>query len=166
MPALGIGARSSASSTHFYCAPCHIVGAERLVRIALLSGEEEGQLSMLELRDLREQTSIFKSVAPYIPGAQYNYSGDGPPEELAAVWCQANCSIRWECTAGRGLKLRFGARGDSGEVRMYWAARSQNTPDYCRTGFTSCSKILRQSLFEFQVLLHTHRVNLQKECGS
>jgi putative ABC transport system permease protein len=39
---------------------------------------------MLELKDLRE-TNVFESVAPYMPGAQYNYSGDGPPEELSAV---------------------------------------------------------------------------------
>jgi putative ABC transport system permease protein len=40
---------------------------------------------MLELKDLREQAPIFESVAPYVPGAQYNYSGDGPPEELAST---------------------------------------------------------------------------------
>src|SRR5215510_7737787 len=52
--------------------------ADRLVRIATLRDKEEGRLPMLELKGLRERTQIFNSVAPYIPGAQYNYSGDGP----------------------------------------------------------------------------------------
>jgi predicted permease len=85
--ALGIGVNTAIFSfvNALLLRPLPYRDAERLVRVASLRGKEEGRLSMLELRDLREQTSIFESVAPYIPGAQYNYSGDGPPEELAAV---------------------------------------------------------------------------------
>jgi hypothetical protein len=40
---------------------------------------------MLELKDMREQTSSFEQIGAYIPGAQYNYSGDGAPEEFSAI---------------------------------------------------------------------------------
>ena len=85
--ALGIGANTAIFSfvNALLLRPLPYRDADRLVRIATLRGKEEGRLSMLELRDLREQTSVFESAAPYLPGAQYNYSGDGPPEELAAV---------------------------------------------------------------------------------
>jgi putative ABC transport system permease protein len=85
--ALGIGANSASFSfvNALLLRPLPYRDADRLVRIAALRGKEEGRLSMLELGDLREQAPIFESVAPYIPGAQYNYSGDGPPEELSAV---------------------------------------------------------------------------------
>jgi putative ABC transport system permease protein len=85
--ALGIGANTAIFSfvNALLLRPPPYRDADRLVRIATLRGKEEGRLSMLELKDLREQTPIFESVAPYVPGAQYNYSGDGPPEELASV---------------------------------------------------------------------------------
>jgi putative ABC transport system permease protein len=85
--ALGIGANTAIFSfvNALLLRPLPYREADRLVRLASLRGKEEGRLSMLELKDLREQTQVFESVAPYIPGAQYNYSGDGPPEELAAV---------------------------------------------------------------------------------
>jgi putative ABC transport system permease protein len=85
--ALGIGANTAIFSfvNALLLRPLPYHDADRLVRIATLRGKEEGRLSMLELKDLREQTSIFESAAPYLPGAQYNYSGDGPPEELAAT---------------------------------------------------------------------------------
>jgi putative ABC transport system permease protein len=85
--ALGIGANTAIFSfvNALLLRPLPYREADRLVRIATLRGKEEGRLSMLELKDLREQTQVFESVAPYVPGAQYNYSGDGPPEELAAA---------------------------------------------------------------------------------
>jgi putative ABC transport system permease protein len=85
--ALGIGANTAIFSfvNALLLSPLPYRDADRLVRIATLRGKEEGRLSMLELKDLREQISIFESAAPYAPGAQYNYSGDGPPEELAAA---------------------------------------------------------------------------------
>jgi putative ABC transport system permease protein len=85
--ALGIGANTAIFSfvNALLLRPLPYRDADRLVRVASSRGDEEGRLSMLELKDLREQTSLFESVAPYTPGAQYNYSGDGPPEELAAA---------------------------------------------------------------------------------
>src|SRR6266545_3985775 len=85
--ALGIGANAAIFSfvNALLLRPLPYRDADRLVRIASLRDKKEGRLSMLELKDLREQTPIFESVAPYIPGAQYNYSGDGPPEEMASV---------------------------------------------------------------------------------
>ncbi|MCI0389836.1 MAG: ABC transporter permease [Acidobacteria bacterium] len=85
--ALGIGANTAIFSfvNALLLRPLPYRDADRLVRVASLRGKEEGRLSILELKDLREQSTIFESVAPYLPGAQYNYSGDGPPEELAAV---------------------------------------------------------------------------------
>src|SRR5919109_405615 len=84
---LGIGANTAIFSfvNALLLRPLPHCDADRLVRIATLRGKEEGRLSMLELKDLRERTQVFESAAPYVPGAQYNYSGDGPPEELAAV---------------------------------------------------------------------------------
>jgi putative ABC transport system permease protein len=85
--ALGIGANTAIFSfvNALLLRPLPYRDADRLVRVATLRGKEEGRLSMLELGDLREQAPVFESVAPYIPGAQYNYSGDGPPEELAST---------------------------------------------------------------------------------
>ncbi|MBO0727509.1 MAG: ABC transporter permease, partial [Blastocatellia bacterium] len=85
--ALGIGANTAIFSfvNALLLRPLPYRDADRLVRITSLRGKEEGRLSMLELKDLREQTRIFESVAPYVPGAPYNYSGDGRPEELAAA---------------------------------------------------------------------------------
>src|SRR5919198_4252728 len=85
--ALGIGANTAIYSfvNALLLRPLPYREADRLVRLASLRGKEEGRLSMLELKDLREQLKIFESVGPYMVGAQYNYSGDGPPEELSAV---------------------------------------------------------------------------------
>jgi putative ABC transport system permease protein len=76
--ALGIGANTAIFSflNALLLHPLPYRDADRLVRVATLRSKEEGRLSMLKLKDLREQTPIFESVAPYIPGAQYNHSGD------------------------------------------------------------------------------------------
>jgi putative ABC transport system permease protein len=85
--ALGIGANTAIFSfvNALLLRPLPYKDADRLVRIAAARGNEEGRFSMLELKDMREQTSSFEQIGAYIPGAQYNYSGDGSPEELAAV---------------------------------------------------------------------------------
>src|SRR5262249_39695690 len=64
--------------------------ADRLVRIVGLRGSEEGRISMIELQDLKREVTIFEDVAAYISGAQYNYSGDGAPEEFATTLCTHN----------------------------------------------------------------------------
>lgn len=85
--ALGIGVNAAVFSfiNAFLVRPLPYANADRLVRIASVRANQENRLSMVELKDFREQTTVFESLGPYIPGAQYNYSGDGPPEELSAV---------------------------------------------------------------------------------
>jgi putative ABC transport system permease protein len=85
--ALGIGANTAIFSfvNALLLRPLPYKDADRLVRIAALRGNEEGRFSMLELKDMREQTASFEQIGAYIPGAQYNYSGDGAPEEFSAI---------------------------------------------------------------------------------
>ncbi|MDX2034310.1 MAG: ABC transporter permease [Blastocatellia bacterium] len=85
--ALGIGANTAIFSfvNALLLRPLPYKEAERLVRITALRGNEEGRFSMLELKDMREQLGAFESIGAYIPGAQYNYSGEGAPEEFSAI---------------------------------------------------------------------------------
>jgi putative ABC transport system permease protein len=85
--ALGIGANTAIFSfvNALLLRPLPYKDADRLVRIAAARGNEEGRFSMLELKDMREQLSSFEQIGAYIPGAQYNYSGDGAPEEFSAI---------------------------------------------------------------------------------
>jgi predicted permease len=90
--ALGIGANTGVFSfiNALLLRPLPFREPERLVRIAGLRGAEEGRISMLELQDLQRQVNVFESVAAYAPGAQYNFSGTGTPEELAATLATRN----------------------------------------------------------------------------
>ena len=85
--ALGIGANTAVFSfvNALLLRPLPYRDADRLVRITALRDREEGRFSMLELQDMRAQVSAFESIGAYIPGAQYNYSGDGAPEEFSAM---------------------------------------------------------------------------------
>lgn len=85
--ALGIGANTAIFSfvNALLLRPLPYKDADRLVRVAAVRGNEEGRFSMLELKDMREQLSSFEQIGAYIPGAQYNYSGDGAPEEFSAI---------------------------------------------------------------------------------
>ncbi|MBL8149777.1 MAG: ABC transporter permease [Blastocatellia bacterium] len=85
--ALGIGANTAIFSfvNALLLRPLPYKEADRLVRITALRGNEEGRFSMLELKDMREQLTSFETIGAYIPGAQYNYSGDGAPEEFSAI---------------------------------------------------------------------------------
>jgi hypothetical protein len=84
---LGIGANTAIFSfvNRLLLNPLPYREADRLVRIASVRGEEEGRISMLELADLKQQVPIFAGIAAYMPGAQYNFSGGGSPEELSAI---------------------------------------------------------------------------------
>jgi len=85
--ALGIGANTAIFSfvNALLLRPLPYKDADRLVRVAAARGNEEGRFSMLELKDMREQMSSLEQIGAYVPGAQYNYSGDGAPEEFSAV---------------------------------------------------------------------------------
>ena len=84
---LGIGANTAIFSfvNGLLLRPLPYYDAERLVRLTSQRGSEDGRISMIELKEMRDQLKSFESLGPYMPGAQYNYSGDGPPEELSAV---------------------------------------------------------------------------------
>jgi hypothetical protein len=90
--ALGIGANTAIFSfvNGILLQPLPFKEPERLVRIESVRGSEAGRISMIELREMREHLSIFEDVAAFIPGAQYNYSGGGTPEELAAMLSMRN----------------------------------------------------------------------------
>ena len=90
--ALGIGANTAIFSfvNAILLRPLPYKEADRLVRIESIKGSEAGRISMLEMRDLKDQTDIFESIAAYMPGAQYNASGDGPPEEISAILTTRN----------------------------------------------------------------------------
>ncbi|MEW6734998.1 MAG: ABC transporter permease [Acidobacteriota bacterium] len=84
--ALGIGANTAIFSfiNAILLNPLPYREPERLVRIHSLRGEESGHVSMMEMEDIK-QLSCFESIAAFIPGAQYNVSGDGKPEEIPAT---------------------------------------------------------------------------------
>jgi putative ABC transport system permease protein len=90
--ALGIGANTAIFSfvNAILLRPLPFKEPDRLVRIAVMRGSEEGRISMIELQDLKREVTLFEDVAAYIPGTQYNYDGGGAPEELAVTHCTSN----------------------------------------------------------------------------
>lgn len=85
--ALGIGANTAIFSfvNAILLRPAPFRDMERLVRIESIRGSESGRLSMLEIRDIREQVPAVESIAAYRSGAQYNASGGGKPEEIPST---------------------------------------------------------------------------------
>jgi putative ABC transport system permease protein len=90
--ALGIGANTAIFSfvNAILLRPLPYRDADRLVRIESVRGAEAGRISMLELRDLKEQSSAIEEIAAFRPGAQYNFSSGGAPEEVAATLSTRN----------------------------------------------------------------------------
>jgi MacB-like periplasmic core domain len=90
--ALGIGANAAIFSLirATLLRPLPYRDADQLVQISALRGGKPGELSQREMRDMLEQLPIFQDIAAYTPGAAYNMSGDGPPEEVSATICTAN----------------------------------------------------------------------------
>jgi len=90
--ALGIGANTAIFSfvNAMLLRPLPYKEPDRLVRIESLQGNESGRISMVELEEMKQEVAVFEDIAAYIPGAQYNASGDGQPEELPATLCTHN----------------------------------------------------------------------------
>jgi len=63
---------------------------ERLVRIESVRGGERGRVSIRDLDDVRAELRLFEGVASYMPGAQYNVSEGGVPEEIPATMSDHN----------------------------------------------------------------------------
>lgn len=84
--ALGIGATTATSSfiKAFLFTDPPYKDADRLVRIRSQRGNETGMLSLLEVRDLKEQARVFEDFAS-IRMTQYNVAENGPPESLRAL---------------------------------------------------------------------------------
>jgi putative ABC transport system permease protein len=90
--ALGIGANTAIFSfvNAILLRPLPYRDADRLVRIESVRGAEAGRISMLELRDLKEQSRVLADIAAFQPGAQYNFSSGGAPEDVAATLTTRN----------------------------------------------------------------------------
>jgi putative ABC transport system permease protein len=85
--ALGVGANAAVFSVidALLLRPLPFRDPDRLVRIGSVHGSDEGTLMLPERRDVAGLGDIFEDVAAYTDQGQYNASGDGPPEELAAT---------------------------------------------------------------------------------
>jgi putative ABC transport system permease protein len=85
--ALGIGANAAVFSVidALLLRPLRYKDPDRLVRIGSVLGGDDGTMSYPELRDVTELSDVFEDVAAYTDQGQYNASGNGPPEELAAT---------------------------------------------------------------------------------
>lgn len=90
---------------------------DQLVEIHSVRGGQPGKMSMREVLDIQEQTSVLESIAAHTGGAGgYNYSGDGRPAEWRAVLTTGNLfdvlgaplhvGARWPETADRQRDFR------------------------------------------------------------
>ena len=92
--AVGIGACTVAYSLFesILRSPLPFKEAERLVLIKSVKADNEGNVSLSDLRTLKERIPLFEDVAAYWPGVQYNLSGDEGllPEEVPTTLCTSN----------------------------------------------------------------------------
>jgi hypothetical protein len=113
--ALGIGANAAVFSVvdALLLRPLPYPDADRLVRIGSLLGGEDGAVTWPELRDVGSLHDVFADVAAYTDQGQYNASGDGPPEELAATSCTHNL---FQVLGSRRLSVGRGPRATTERV--------------------------------------------------
>ncbi|MCG8604127.1 ABC transporter permease, partial [bacterium] len=64
---------------------------DQLVILETQRGDEKGDLSLRDVRDILEETTIFDDIAVFGSSSAYNISGDGrQPDELPATLCSSN----------------------------------------------------------------------------
>lgn len=90
--AIGIGASTTIFSfvNGILLQPLPFFEPDQLVIIESVRGGEKGRLSQREIADIKENTSLFEDIAGYNPGAQYNLTGQGEPEEIPTTICSSN----------------------------------------------------------------------------
>jgi putative ABC transport system permease protein len=89
--ALGVGATTALFSfvDALLLRPLPFADPDRLVRIQPVRGREGGPISALEVRDIREQSTLIADIASF-RGSQYIVSGDGVPENARAAMASFN----------------------------------------------------------------------------
>ena len=63
---------------------------DKLIIIESLRSGEKGWISQREIIDIKESTSVFEDIGGYSPGAQYNMTEKGEPEEIPTTICSQN----------------------------------------------------------------------------
>ncbi len=91
--ALGVGANSVIFSfvAAILIEPLPYPEADRLVYLESVRGGETGRISLREITDVQERSSVFLDVAAHgLGNGGYNLSGQGRPEEIPALLCSRN----------------------------------------------------------------------------
>ena len=90
--AIGIGTSSAIFSfvNSILLEPLPFKEPEKLVIIESARGGEKGRISQREIIDIKENTTVFEDIGGYIPGAQYNMTERGEPEEIPTTICSQN----------------------------------------------------------------------------
>ena len=91
--ALGIGANAAIFSfvNALLLRPLPYEKPDELVILETRRADEAGNLSLRDVTDILEETSVFEDIAVYGSNSAYNISGDGQqPDELPATLCSSN----------------------------------------------------------------------------
>lgn len=89
---IGIGASSAIFSfvNAVLVEPLPFKDPDGLVIVESLRGGEKGRISQREITDIQESTAVFEDIGGYTPGAQYNMTEKGEPEEIPTTICSQN----------------------------------------------------------------------------